>query len=200
MTSFLFTPKELELINELPQSTPLKIWHDYHRYVLDYGSYSIQLSSEVNEAPSQNDFDEAIRTIIIKVNEPFTPTNLSYLISENSTITEVAIMQTKLFFTNAYKYSNAQPEFSGIGKKLTDTLGDHDEIICHPDTVLSDYLKKEHIHLIDAGLLLTINNTYLKTYTQNNAFGYPDYFYRKFFFTKAELTEEFSLYKTIEMG
>ncbi len=148
MKEFKFTDTDRQLIKELLTNRPSKIWHDYYRYVFDYGNYSIQLICEIGEADSQNDSDEAIYARVEKIEKKFESLKQADLIGENLKISKVYIARTKLYFTDHVDFRKnkikARKHFNKLretltGKKdviddlISGTTGGHEEINCHPN-------------------------------------------------------------------
>ena len=209
MREFKFTDTDRQLIKELLTNIPSKIWHDYYRYVFDYGEYSIQLICEIGQAASQNNSDEAIYARIEKVNKKFDSLKQADLIGENLRIGKIYIARTKLYFTDHEDFTKnkikARKHFNKLkqiltGKKdviddlISGTTGGHEEINCHPDYKTPKSIDQNCINILDSGLLIEINGKYLRAYVQGNGYGFPDY-EAKYFYTAEELKEDAQYYE-----
>ena len=57
-----------------------------------------------------------------------------------------------------------------IADILRQTTGGHDEVVCHPNSSEAANVNKEFVNLVDAGIMLEIDDRLLMCFAWNNGF------------------------------
>ncbi|RYU86206.1 hypothetical protein EWM62_18545 [Mucilaginibacter terrigena] len=213
MKDYTYNNKEIDLIKHIVKNPPLRVWNDFVSYIFEYNANYIGIYCESREAASQNKFDEAIIATIVLTEGQFEPSEYMDLVCENPKITEAYIVRSFLYFTTHVKYTTAKRTLSRLlyfiqrmfffkqdplKKILSRTTGGHEEICCSPDSLETNSVDSQYGNLIDKGLLLKINDTYLPAYIIMNCYGFhiAD---KKFFYNRDELKDDFELLKLIKV-
>lgn len=213
MKSYTFKLKEIELVKNILLDPPKKIWYDFVWCVFDYGDYHIKLECLDEPADSQNKSDRAIIASINRIEEKFIPSEGTELVCEEEIIQNIFIVRTFLYFTTYRNHTwiekfckqsihkiksllNDGEDLLGI--LLSKTIGGNSEIICNPNSREAKSINPEYANLLDVGLLIKINDKYLRAYLQDNVYGFH-FWDGKYFFNEKELTQDYDLYEFIEV-
>jgi hypothetical protein len=209
MKKFLFNDNDKVLINELKNSTPIRIWSEYVRVVFEFQNNYIELECQDEIAESINDSDEAIICIIRKHNIKYLKSSSSKLIAENKKISDIKIVRTVLHFTKSKKIEpiphNKNSFKSRLKKFITgedDIISEilsmpstgHSEIVSNPKSIKNNM--PEFSNLIDVGLLIEIDNQYFQPIIKDNGYGFTG-IGRKPFLSKEETNLELKNYELI---
>ena len=209
MKKFLFNNNDQVLINELKNSTPIKIWSEYVKIIFEFKHSFIELECKGEKAESINNSDEAIICIIRKQNNKYKKSNGSELITENKKLNDIRIVRTVLHFTKSKKIEpiphNKNSFKSRLKKFITgedDIISEilsmpstgHSEIVSNPKSIENNM--PEFSNLIDVGLLIEIDNQYFQPIIKDNGYGFID-IGRKPFLSKEETNLELKNYELI---
>jgi hypothetical protein len=182
-------------------------------YVFDYGNYHLILECADKEAKSQNKYDEALIAELSRKDERYIPNEHSKVVSENKPIKNVYIVRTFLYFSTFRDYTKLEKISNRVGHKIksiikgkTDpldeiiskTTGIGAEYICHPKSKEVENVDLEYSNLLDVGLLIEIENKYLRAFLQSNGFGFHIW-ENKYFYETDDLKEDVELYEFIKM-
>lgn len=209
MKKFLFNNNDKVLINELKNSTPIKIWSEYVKIIFEFKNSYIELECKDEIAESINDSDEAIICIIRKQDSKYKKSNGSELITENKILNDIKIVRTILHFTKSEKIEpipyNKNSFKARLKKFITgedDIISEmfskpstgHNQIVSNPKSVENNM--PEFSNLIDVGLLIEIDNQYFQAIIKDNGYGFTD-IGRKPFLSKEETNLELKDYELI---
>ena len=209
MKYFLFNEDEKVLIEELRNSTPIRIWSEYIRVIFEYENYSIVMEIQDEIAESINENDEAITCKLIKQTSPYIKSKIAKLITWNNKIKDIKIARTLLTFTKSKKIEPKPYKKNSFRSKLKrfitgedDIIAElqalpsfgHEQIICNPNKKQSQYPK--FCNLIDAGLLIQFDNNFFQPIIKGNGYGFSD-IGRKPFLQKNEIEKVLKDYELI---
>ena len=213
MREYIYTETEIELIRYLKNNTPLKIWYNYVFYVFDYGKYHLTLDCVDKEAISQNKSDEAIVAELTRRNETYVPDENSKLICEKKRINNIYTVRTTLYFSDFRNFTRSERIANRLKYKVKSFIkgkkepidiiksgitGVGTEYICHPKSKNLKNVDLNYANLLDVGLLIEIENKYLRAFLQSNGYGFHIW-EDKFFYKKEELKEDAELYEFIKI-
>ncbi len=213
MREYIYKETEIELIRHLRNNTPEKIWYNFVFYVFDYGNYHLILECVDKEAKSQNKSDEALIAELTRKNEKYVPDEHSKLVCENKPIDSVYIVRTFLHFSDFRNYTKPEKIANRIGHKvksfikgksdpldeiISKTTGVGAEYICHPKSQEAKNVDLNFANLLDVGLLIEIENKYLRAFLQSNGFGFHIW-EDKYFYETEDLKEDTELYEFIKI-
>ena len=182
MKKFLYDDKTIELFKKLENHPPQKILSDeFYQVGFDYGDNHILATPKDFIANSQNKGDEAIIIEFVEYNSPYKIHESERVMFENPSISRVFILRTLLYFTNHITYRNKVEAVSKMSAEekadevfydiLSETTGGHEEIICNPQSEAVREINAEFSNLVDAGILLEIDGTYLGCFSNHNSFS-----------------------------
>ena len=180
MKTLAYDEDTLDLLNSLKRQTPKRITSDEYSVSFDYGDFHIVASPEDFEAASQNDFDEVIRVKFERVDSSLQLGELEKVLFQNTAIDRIWILRTVLYFTNHETY-NSEEEALGdfqiesetdeiLAETLRKCTGGHQEIVCHPTAAKDEKIDPEFSNLVDAGIMLEIDEHHLMCFSHNNSF------------------------------
>ena len=213
MREYTYKDPEIELIHHLWNNTPKKIWYNFVFYVFDYGNYHLILECESKEAKSQNKYDEALIAELTRKNEKYVPDKHSKLVCENKPIDSLYIVRTFLHFSDFRNFTKPEKIANRIGQKIktilkgksnpldeiiSKTTGVGAQYICHPKSKEAKNVDLNFENLLDVGLLIEIENEYLRAYLQSNGFGFQIW-KDKYFYKTEDLKEDTELYEFIKI-
>ena len=213
MKEYIYKETEFEFIHHLRNNAPEKIWYNFVFYVFDYGNYHLILECVDKEAKSQNKYDEALIAELTRKNEKYVPDEHSKLVCENKPIDNIYIVRTFLYFSAFRNYSKTEKIANRIGHKIkslikgkTDpideiiskTTGIGTEYICHPKSKEVENVDLNYANLLDVGLLIEMENRYLRAFLQSNGFGFHIW-EGKYFYETEDLKEDTELYEFIKI-
>lgn len=213
MREYTYKENEIELIHHLLNNTPKKIWHNFVFYVFDFGNYYLTLECESKEAKSQNKSDEALIAELTRKNKKYVPDEHSKLICENKPIDNIYIVRTFLHFSDFRNFTKTEKIANRIRYKIktlikgksdpldeiiSKTTGVGAEYICHPKSQEAGNVDLNFANLIDVGLLIEIENKYLRAFLESNGFGFHIW-EDKYFFEKEDLKRDKELYEFIKI-
>jgi hypothetical protein len=170
------------LFELLKRQTPKRIFSDeFYQVVFDYGDFHITALPEDFVAASQNESDEIINAKFERVDSAFQPNENDKLLFQGKAISRLWILQTLLYFTDHVLF-NSEAEALGdfeiksetdkaIADIMRKTTGGHDEVVCHPKSAEAESLNKEFANLVDAGIMLEIEDKLLMCFSWNNSFS-----------------------------
>jgi hypothetical protein len=187
--NYIFDDIEKNIIEELKNSRPKRIWTEYVRVVFEFEGYFIELECLPEIADSQNKSDEAMTAKIRKHNGTFEPQNTAKVLSENEIITEINIVRTFLYFTNSItepkkvkkmdsKWNKMMSKIAGIRKSEIDKILEgtsssyHSEIICKPNSKNAEKANPESSNTIDVGIILKVKEKFMPIFVQSNGYGF----------------------------
>lgn len=187
---YLYTDIEKNIIEKLKNSRPIRIWTEYVKVVFEFEYTYIELECVPEIADSQNGPDEAITTKVREFYKVFKPQGHSTIIIKDSLITDIKIVQTLLYFTDSItepekvKKINSQWDkmlsiIAGVRKSKIEKILEgtsssyHSEVICNPDAEEIKDVPQEYSNIIDVGLLLKIENSFLPAFVRGNGYGFP---------------------------
>jgi len=187
--NYIFDNIERNIIEELKNSRPKRIWTEYVRVVFEFEGYFIELECLPEIADSQNKSDEAMTAKIRKHNGTFEPQNTAKVLSENEIITEINIVRTFLYFTNSItepkkvkkidsKWNKMMSKIAGIRKSEIDKILEgtsssyHSEIICKPNSKNAEKANAESSNTIDVGIILKVKEKFMPIFVQSNGYGF----------------------------
>lgn len=186
MHRFIYDDDQIELIRALKNRQFSHIYHDdAYQFTFDFSTEHITAWPGENSAATQNQYDEAI-TVSFKLNsEPYHPSQHDRCLFSNSVIDKIWIARTVLYFT-AFKPLHPEQEKSLVSSQewsgstdldrtirnlIQASSGSYEEIVVHPD---SDYvcssISDEYMNLVDAGILVQVESSYLSCFSRNNGF------------------------------
>jgi hypothetical protein len=209
---YTFKEIEFEYAMDIKTKFPVTIWHDFMRYVFDYGDYYYEIYCVSEIADSQNKSDEAIIAKFIKHLIPFDSKD-SKLVCSNKIIEEVYIVRTLLGFTTWKADSKFKRKFHRIKQKakefitgkpdifnmlLASSNGGYEEITCHPKFGELNKIDHKYSNLIDKGLFIKIEGKYIKAFLEGNGFGFHTW-NDKHFLEIEELKELTGRYEFIQV-
>lgn len=213
MKEYIYREQEIELIHHLLNNVPNKIWYNFVFYVFDYGSYHLILKCIDKEAKSQNKYDEALIAELSREDKEFVPTGDLTLICENKAIDKIYIVRTFLYFSTYRNFNKSEIFFKRIehkiksiikggkdpiGEIISKTTGVGAEYICHPKSDVVNNINLDYANLLDVGLLVEIENKYLRCFLQSNGFGFHIW-KEKYFYDVDDLKEDSELYEFIKI-
>ena len=170
MKEYLFSEKELRLIDFLKSNSPKKIWLEPIFYIFEYDNFYIELGIECAEnirlgyIPDKkiiniptSDFEQYVMIATLKrVNSEFKPQTGSELLMTNEKITELNIVRTLLFYCQ-HKQSNEHSNFFNT-----------DSSQINPNLEINKELKIEQTCLADVGLWIRLNDKILNCFIIDN--------------------------------
>ena len=213
MRKYIYKETDIKLIRHLKNIRPLKIWYNFTFYVFDYGNYHLILECVDKVAKSQNKFDEAIIAELTQRNEKYVPDEHSKLICENKSIDNIYIVRTLLYFSDFRYFSKPEKIANRIKYKVKSFIngkrepidiiksgitGIGNEYVCHPKSKETKSIDLNYTNLLDVGLLIEIENKYIKAYIQSNGFGFH-ISNQKYFYDSEELKEDTQLYEFLKL-
>jgi hypothetical protein len=213
LREYIYKENEIELIRHLRNNTPKKIWYNFMFYVFDYGNYHLTLECVDKQAKSQNKSDEAIVAELTRKNERYIHDEHSKLICENKPIDNIYIVRTFLYFSDFRNFSKPEKIANRIKYKVKSFIngkrepidiiksgitGMGTEYICHPKSKEAKKINLNFANLLDVGLLLEIENKYLKAFLQSNGFGFHIW-KDKYFYETDALKKDNELYEFIKI-
>lgn len=166
----------------MKRHTPQRIFSDeYYCVVFDYGDIHITVLPEDFVASSQNKFDEAIQAKFKRVDSTFQPREGEKILFQRKVIRRLWILRTLLYFTDHILYNSEEEALKDVEIKtetdkaiadiLRKTTGGHDEVVCHPKSVEAQTVNKDFANLVDAGIMLEIDDKLLMCFSWNNSFS-----------------------------
>jgi hypothetical protein len=183
MKKYLYTESDIEVIRQLKFQTPKKIWWNVIQYVFEFEDNNLIIESKCsNELPvTSNSHARVMISEIKKSNDIFTPNEMSILLCENEKITDIFIARTLLYFSD---YEKPKKSFKKIiisllnsirgsnDKKIDSYLnqidGIYHDFVIHPNSDLVLNINEESKNLVDVGLLIVLNNKFIKSYLEQN--------------------------------
>ena len=187
--NYIFDDIEREIIEELKNSRPKRIWTEYIKVIFEYEDYFVELECVPEIADSQNKADEAMTVKIRKENGNYKPYKSAQVICENEQIKEINTVRTFLYFTDSItepkkvqkmdsKWNRIMSKIAGIRKSEIDKILEgtsssyHSEIICKPNSEDAKKASPEYSNLIDVGILVSTKEKYLPIFVQSNGYGF----------------------------
>ncbi|MDJ0571070.1 MAG: hypothetical protein QNJ53_18760 [Pleurocapsa sp. MO_192.B19] len=181
MKTLLYKEDTITLFKFLKCQTPKYIYSDGHcQVIFNYQNFHIIAFPEDLIAASQNKFDEIIRVKFEYIDSAFQPKEYDKLLFHGKAIDRLYILRTILYFTDHVLYNSeaeALGDFeieTGIDRVLADMMrkstGGHDEVVCHPKSEEAKNVDKEFSNLVDAGIMLQIDNKLLMCFAWDNRF------------------------------
>lgn len=181
MKTFCYSDKTIDLFKLLKHYTPHRILSDgFCEVIFDYANFYIIATPEVYVAASQNKFDEVINAEFKRINSVFEPKKSDLLLFQNNRVSRLWILRTMLYFTDDVVYNSDEaiknieieaetnPILADLMRKST---SGHSEVVCHPQSVEAKSVNKEFANLVDAGIMLQIDNQLLICFSYHNGFG-----------------------------
>lgn len=170
MKEYLFSEKELKLIEFLKSNSPKKIWWEPIFYIFEYDNFYIELEIEcteklnlgfISENKSTNTMISDLEQYVMiaklkKLNLKFKPQTGSELLFENESITEINIVRTLLFFCKHRQSSENSNLFTS------------DSFLINPKLEIANDLLIQQSYLVDVGLQIKINDNYLNCFILEN--------------------------------
>jgi len=170
MKEYLFSEKELKLIEFLKFNSPKKIWSEPIFYIFEYENFYLELGIECAEKLnlgfiSENKFENTANSdleqyVMIaklkKINLKFKPQAGSELLTENESITEINIVRTLLFFCKYRQSSENSNFFTSESFQI------------NPKLKIDKHLHLKHSYLVDVGLQIKINDNHLNCFILEN--------------------------------
>jgi hypothetical protein len=170
MNEYLFSEKELKLIDFLKSNSPKKIWHEPIFYIFEYDNFYIELGIECAEniklgyIPEKkfiniptSDFEQYVMIATLeRVNSEFKPQTGSELLMTNEKITELNIVRTLLFYCQ-HKQSKDHSNFFNT-----------DSYQINPNLEINMKLKVVKTCLADVGLWIRLNDKILNCFIIDN--------------------------------
>ncbi|WP_040279750.1 hypothetical protein [Psychroserpens damuponensis] len=170
MKEYLFSEKELKLIEFLKSNSPKKIWLEPIFYIFEYDNFYIELGIKCAEKiklgfipekkfinMSVSDFEQYVMIATLKrVNQKFKPQTGSELLIANEKIIELNIVRTLLFYCQ-HEQSKERSDFFNT-----------DSYQINPDLGINKELKIERTCLADVGLWIRLNNKILNCFILDN--------------------------------
>ncbi len=181
MNILAYGENTVALFDFLKRHTPERIFSDEHMQVIfDYGDFHIAAFPEDSVAASQNKSDETISAKFERVDSAFQPNEHDKLLFQDKSISRLWILRTLLYFTDHILY-NSEAEALGdfeiksktdkaIADILRQTTGGHEEVVCHPKSAEAESVNQEFANLVDAGVMLEIEDKLLMCFAWNNGF------------------------------
>ena len=213
MREYIYGNQEIKLIQHLLNNTPEKIWYNFVYYIFDYGSYHLRPDCMSEQAKTQNDYDEAIIAELSRKDEKYDPNEHSVVVCENKSIENIYIVRAFLYFSTFRNYTKSEKlsnRFSyklksffklktePLDKIISETTGVGAEYVCHPKSEEVNDVDLEYSNLLDVGLLIEIENRYLRAFLKNNGFGFHIR-KEKYFFETDDLKEDVEQYELIKV-
>ena len=213
MKDYTYKERELEYVQYLKNYPPKKVWWDFVEYVFEYDAFYFQLECISEIADTQNESDEAIIAHFTKHEEPFKPRVETKLVCENKKIEDIYIARTFLYFSTVKNFSKLEMFYrqfkqrakvfltmkkDPFGDAVSESAGSHAEITCHPRSEEAKGVDPRYSNLIDVGLLIQIDGKCLKTFLENNGFGFHIW-NDKYFFEPKELKSITGQYEFIKV-
>jgi len=193
MKDYRFGKNEFELIQQLLQKPPLRIWWDFSSYAFEYSDHYIILKSIDRDADSLNVNDEALVATLTRVFGTYTASDAS-LVCENVTISSAFVVNTCLHISFPLQSDN--PGYAnGPMSVITET---RIETICHPQSQEASEVHPDLKNFLTVGLLLKIQDRYIQAYCQNNGYGF-NIDGGEFFVNEEEWLEDRRLYEFIQV-
>ena len=182
METLFYGENTIELFHYFKQCTPKRIFSDeFYCVVFDYSDFHITVMPEDFVAASQNDSDEMINAKFERVDSVFQPNENDKLLFQGKAICRLWILRTLLYFTDHVLFHSEEEALgdfeikSETDKSIADimrkTTGGHDEVVCHPRSAEAKSVNKEFANLVDAGLMLEIDDKLLMCFSWNNSFS-----------------------------
>jgi hypothetical protein len=213
MKKYLFSNKDFEIIKLLKSKTPKKIWYNVIQYIIDYGDSYIQLEVKSTTDPSEYEITHTYESTVgfSIINDTFIPSELSIQLCENDKITDIYIVRT-LIYHSVYRKPDKK-EKNKIFSILTsirpnnedkfDTLinqieGITNDYVVNPNSVIPSNVNPESANIVDVGLLICLDDKYIKAYIQNNDEDFMNYDdqYLFDFIDFTEIKQKYELIKT----
>lgn len=182
MKTLFYKENTIALLQFLKSQMPKRIFSDQHcQVIFDYTNFYIAAYPEVSVAASQNKGDEIINAKFEHINSAFQPNEYDKLLFHNNVINRLWILRTMLYFTDL-TFFNSEAEAVGdfqIETKTDRILADiirkstsgHDEVVCHPKSTEAESVNRDYANLVDAGIILEIDDKLLMCFSWNNGFG-----------------------------
>jgi hypothetical protein len=210
MRKYFYSQNDLELLRFLKSTIPNKIWWNYIQYIFDYRDFYIKI--EADSLPELPDNNEKYARVTIaslkKVDEKYDPSEVALLLCENQKILEVYIVRTQVFFSELKKPKKAETsaikgflnslsghKTSKFDQFINNIEGIYSDTNIHPTSALPANTSPRLVSLIDVGILIKINNVYIKSFIQNNSDDFMEfdskYLYDNFDFEKMSKLYEF---------
>ena len=182
MKTFCYGENTIDLFKLLKLHTPDRIFSDgNYQVIFDYIDFYIIANPEVYAAASQNKSDEVIKTRFQRIDSEYQPHEHDELIFQNRTVNSLWILRTMLYFTDHVVYNSEtaalrnleiQTETNLVIANLMDkSTGGHSEVVCHPQSTEAKSANPEFANLVDAGIMLKIDNQMLLCFSSHNGFG-----------------------------
>ncbi len=182
MKTFFYQENTIDLFKLLKHQTPQRIFsNQFDRVVFDYVDFHVAASPDVFTAASQHEYDEVINADFQRINIAFQPNEDDLLLFENNAIKRLWILRTIIYFTDFTFFSSEAEALQGLDltnktdRVLADlilkTPGSYEQIVCHPQSKEAEGINKEFANLIDAGIMLEIDNKLLMCFSSHNGFG-----------------------------
>lgn len=162
---------------------PERIFSDGYgiRVVFDYTDFHIAVGPNVFAAASQHKYDEVIIADFQRINSVFQSNEGDILLFYNNRINRLWILRTMLYFTEEIIY-NSETEVlknQAIETEPNPVIADlirqsnsvHSEVIYHPRSVEVKKVNPEFVNLVDAGIMLEIDDKLLACFSCHNGFG-----------------------------
>lgn len=181
MNTLAYGENTIALFELLKRQTPKRIYSDeYMQVIFDYGNFHIAAFPESLEAASQNKSDEMINAKFERIDSAFQPNEHDKLLFQDKALSRLWILRTLLYFTDHVLY-NSEAEALGdfeiksetnkaIADLLRQTSGGHEEVVCHPKSDVAKSVNKEFANLVDAGVMLEIDDKLLMCFSWKNGY------------------------------
>ncbi|KAB1064691.1 hypothetical protein F6U93_14435 [Tamlana haliotis] len=188
--NYIFDDIEKNIIEELKNSRPQRIWTEYIKVIFEFEDHFVELECVPEIADSQNQADEAMTVKIRKVNTIYEPYKNAHIICENENITEINVVRTFLYFTDSITepkkvkkmdsiWNRIISKIAGIRKSKIENILEgtsrsyHRQIICNPNSEDAKKASPEFSNLINVGILVKTKEKYLPIFVQSNGYGFP---------------------------
>ncbi|MCK0114664.1 hypothetical protein M8845_18615 [Gelidibacter japonicus] len=170
MKEYLFSEKELELIEYLKSNSPKKIWFEHIQYIFEYDNFYLKLEIECAEKlrlgyipekkfierPTSDLEQYVMVTKLEKINLKFQSQTGSELLSSNENITEVNIVRTLLFYCQHVQSKEHSNFFNTDSHQI------------NPNLEIDKKLKIEQTCLADVGLWIRLDKKVLNCFIIDN--------------------------------
>ncbi|WP_194851470.1 hypothetical protein [Nonlabens antarcticus] len=186
---YLFNEEEKNIITELANSKPRRIWLEFIKIIIEFDDYYISLECIPEIAASPNSCDEVMTMEIKKINEIYTTSKNAKLLIRRGLITNLKIVRTLIYFKEPIsnpteikkeksRWDRMVGKISGLGKSRIEKMFEgmdsvfYEYIVCHPLSEEANELDCEDVNLVDVGILFQIQGQFAPLFMNGNSFGF----------------------------
>jgi len=213
MKKKLYNDSAIQIFKEM-LGIPIQALHyNAIEAILSFPDFYIKLTNTDDLALSQNPRDEICYTEVQKIDGKYNETISNQLQIPCSTVTDILIAETVLYFTDHQTFSLSGKIFRHVQyflkklfhwvcfssdsidlkleKILAGTIGGHEECVINPISNQLDMVDMQYANHVDAGIVLFFEDKCLPCFSAQNGFGFPNSGKGSPYLTKNELFTEY---------